>query len=98
VPAKRPKVEPIRNATLFEMNKPEHANQLVTSLNVERPYSESGLLLGTSSFTADGWQGSFYPPGMQTSDFLSYHATQFRTVEIDSAYYGTPTRLAPRQS
>jgi uncharacterized protein YecE (DUF72 family) len=33
VPPKRPKVEPIRNATLFEMNKPEHAPQLVTSLS-----------------------------------------------------------------
>jgi uncharacterized protein YecE (DUF72 family) len=88
---KRPKVEPIRNATLFEMNKPEHAPQLVTSRNIERPYSAPGLLLGTSSFTADGWQDSFYPPGMQTRNFLSYYATQFKTVEIDSTYYGTPS-------
>ena len=36
------------------------------SPNIEQPYSAAGLLLGTSSFTADGWQGSFYPPGMQT--------------------------------
>jgi hypothetical protein len=44
---------------LFEMGKLEHAGQLVNSLKIERPYSEPGLLLGTSSFTADGWQGSF---------------------------------------
>jgi uncharacterized protein YecE (DUF72 family) len=49
------------------------------------------VLLGTSSFTADGWQGSFYPPSMQTRNFLSYEATQFKTVEIDSTYYGTPS-------
>jgi uncharacterized protein YecE (DUF72 family) len=90
VTPKRPRAEPIRNPTLFEMDKLEHAGQLVNSLEVERPYSEAGLLLGTSSFTADGWQGSFYPPGMQTRNFLSYYATQFKTVEIDSTYYGTP--------
>jgi len=88
---KRPKVEPLRNPTLFEMGKLEQPAKLVNSLIVERPYSEPGLLLGTSSFTADGWQGSFYPPGMQTRNFLSYYATQFKTVEIDSTYYGTPS-------
>ncbi|MGB7464364.1 MAG: DUF72 domain-containing protein [Candidatus Acidiferrum sp.] len=88
---RRPKIEPNRNPTLFEMEKLERAPQLETSLRVERRYSEPGLLLGTSSFTADGWQGSFYPPGMQTGNFLSYYATQFKTVEIDSTYYGTPS-------
>jgi uncharacterized protein YecE (DUF72 family) len=88
---RRPKIEPIRNPTLFDMEKLERAPQLETSLKVERRYSEPGLLLGTSSFTADGWQGSFYPPGMQTGNFLSYYATQFKTVEIDSTYYGTPS-------
>jgi uncharacterized protein YecE (DUF72 family) len=88
---RRPKIEPIRNPTLFEMDKLERAPQLETSLKVERLYSEPGLLLGTSSFTADGWQGSFYPPGMQKGNFLSYYATQFKTVEIDSTYYGTPS-------
>ena len=88
---RRPKIEPIRNPTLFEMEKLERAPQLETSLKVERRYSEPELLLGTSSFTADGWQGSFYPPGMQTGNFLSYYATQFKTVEIDSTYYGTPS-------
>lgn len=90
MPPKLPKVEPIRNPTLFEIAKLEEAGQLMNSLRVERPYSEPGLLLGTSSFTADGWQGSFYPPGMQTRNFLSYYATQFKTVEIDGTYYGTP--------
>jgi hypothetical protein len=91
VTPKRPKVEPIRNPTLFEMGKLEQPTKLVNSLGVERPYSEPGLLLGTSSFTANGWQGSFYPLGNQTRNFLSYYATQFKTVEIDSTYYGTPS-------
>jgi uncharacterized protein YecE (DUF72 family) len=88
---KRPKVEPIRNPTLFEMDKLEVARRLANSLSLERPYSEPGLLLGTSAFAANGWAGAFYPRGMKPHDFLSYYAKQFRTVEIDSTYYGTPS-------
>ena len=88
---KRPKAEPIRNPTLFEMDKIEQAGKPVDSLNLKRPYSEPGLLLGTSAFTASGWAGAFYPPGMKPPDFLSYYAKQFKTVEIDSTYYGTPS-------
>jgi uncharacterized protein YecE (DUF72 family) len=87
----RPKVEPIRNPTLFEMGKLEDPGQLANSLIVEWRHSETGLLLGTSAFTANGWSGAFYPPGMKPHDFLSYYATQFKTVEIDSTYYGTPS-------
>jgi len=36
-----------------------------------------------------GW--ACYPPGMKPHDFLPYYAKQFRTVEIDSTYYGTPS-------
>ena len=88
--AKHPKVQPIRNPPLFEMDKLEQAGRLVNSLNVEQLYSEPGLLLGTSAFTANGWAGAFYPPGMKPRDFLFYYARQFNTVEIDSTYYTTP--------
>ncbi len=88
---KRPKTEPIQSSTLFEMDKPEDAGQFVKSVPVERPYYEPGLLLGTSAFTAAGWEGSFYPAGMKPRDCLSYYSRQFATVEIDSTYYGTPS-------
>jgi len=57
-----------------------------------RPFEIPGnqILLGTSSFTASGWEGSFYPLGMRQKDFLRHYATQFQTVEIDSTFYGTP--------
>jgi uncharacterized protein YecE (DUF72 family) len=48
------------------------------------------ILLGTSSFTATGWQGSFYPKGLRPTDYLSYYAQYFGTVEIDSTFYATP--------
>jgi uncharacterized protein YecE (DUF72 family) len=81
----------IKEPTLFEMGKLEEAGWLANSLTVERPYSEPGLFLGTSAFTAAGWPGSFYPPGMKSPDYLTYYATKFQTVEIDSTYYGTPS-------
>src|SRR6266404_3764898 len=88
---KSPKVEPMRNPTLFDMEKLEDAAKPASELKIERPYSLPGILLGTSAFTANGWEGSFYPPGMKSRDFLSYYATQFATVEVDSTFYGCPS-------
>jgi|ERR1700723_626195 len=50
------------------------------------------LRIGTSAFTAAGWETSFYPPGMKPADYLTYYATKFNTVEIDSTFYRTPSR------
>jgi uncharacterized protein YecE (DUF72 family) len=49
------------------------------------------LRIGTSAFTANGWPGTFYPAGMKPADYLSYYATKFDTVEVDSTFYGTPS-------
>jgi uncharacterized protein YecE (DUF72 family) len=76
---------------LEKLEKLEKAADLTSQLKVERPYSLPGILLGTSAFTAHGWEGSFYPPGMKSRDFLSYYATQFATVEVDSTFYGCPS-------
>ena len=46
--------------------------------------------LGTSAFTAAGWETSFYPSGMKPADYLTYYATKFDTVEVDSTFYRTP--------
>ena len=48
------------------------------------------LRVGTSAFTAEGWEGTFYPAGKQARDYLSYYATQFDTVELDNTFYRTP--------
>jgi uncharacterized protein YecE (DUF72 family) len=91
VKPKRSKVECIGHPTLFEMDKLEEVGRLASALDVVRPYSEPGLLLGTSAFTAAGWESSFYPSGMKPRDYLSYYASQFKTVEVDSTFYGTPS-------
>jgi len=52
--------------------------------------AEGRVRVGTSSFTAKGWQGVFYPAGLKPSGYLAYYAKQFDTVEIDSTFYGPP--------
>jgi uncharacterized protein YecE (DUF72 family) len=50
--------------------------------------------IGTSAFTASGWEGSFYPEGTKSTDLLRYYATGFNSVEIDSTFYGIPAAAA----
>lgn len=52
---------------------------------------KDSIRVGTSAFTAAGWEGSFYPAGLKPAEFLSYYATKFDTVEVDSTFYRTPS-------
>jgi uncharacterized protein YecE (DUF72 family) len=54
------------------------------------------IRLGTSSFTANGLNGSFYPKGMKSADYLAYYSRRFDTVEMDSTFYRCPTIEAVR--
>ena len=49
------------------------------------------IRLGTSAFTASGWETAFYPAGMKPADYLTYYATKFDTVEVDSTFYHAPS-------
>jgi uncharacterized protein YecE (DUF72 family) len=57
---------------------------------------DTTIRLGTSAFTAAGWEGTFYPAGMKPADFLTYYATKFDTVEVDSTFYRTPSTSTVR--
>jgi uncharacterized protein YecE (DUF72 family) len=59
--------------------------------------SNSQFFLGTSSWTADGWVGSFYPEGTKPADFLQHYAQHFNCVEIDSTFYRIPTAKTVEQ-
>ena len=48
------------------------------------------IRIGTSAFTAAGWPGTFYPEGLPEREYLTYYATRFDTVEVDSTFYRTP--------
>jgi uncharacterized protein YecE (DUF72 family) len=54
------------------------------------------LRLGTSAFTAAGWEGTFYPAGMKSADFLAFYAQHFDAVEVDSTYYRIPSLSTTR--
>jgi uncharacterized protein YecE (DUF72 family) len=54
------------------------------------------IRLGTSAFTAAGWPGSFYPAGLRPAEYLTYYATQFDTVEVDSTFFATPSESTVR--
>lgn len=55
------------------------------------------ICLGTSSWTGEGWLGSFYPAECKPRDFLPLYAERFDTVEIDSTFYRIPAASAVRQ-
>lgn len=53
--------------------------------------SEARLRIGASSWSAESWEGAFYPAGTQPADYLAHYAADFDTVEIDATFYRTPT-------
>jgi uncharacterized protein YecE (DUF72 family) len=55
------------------------------------------LRLGTSSWTGEGWVGSFYPANTKPQDFLSIYSSEFDTVEIDSTFYRVPSAKTVEQ-
>jgi len=48
--------------------------------------------IGTSAFTANGWPGTFYPAGLPEREYLTYYATKFNAVEVDSTFYRAPSK------
>ena len=51
---------------------------------------DSGVRMGTSSWSEKSWVGSFYPEATGPADFLKHYSLRYDTVEIDSTYYATP--------
>jgi uncharacterized protein YecE (DUF72 family) len=48
------------------------------------------LFAGTSGFSYDEWEGSFYPAALPAKERLAYYATRLTTVEINNTFYRTP--------
>jgi uncharacterized protein YecE (DUF72 family) len=46
--------------------------------------------LGTMGFGYADWSGVFYPQGLKSSEYLSYYARHFNSVELDTTFYATP--------
>jgi uncharacterized protein YecE (DUF72 family) len=50
--------------------------------------------IGTSGWHYDDWQGRFYPAGLVRSEWLSFYARHFRTVELNNTFYRLPSESA----
>lgn len=48
------------------------------------------IRLGTQGWSYKDWIGAFYPPGTKSNDYLSWYASQFDSVELDTTFYGAP--------
>ncbi len=46
--------------------------------------------IGTSGFDYKEWKPIFYPADLPQTQFLSYYASQLRSVELDSTFYRMP--------
>ncbi len=54
------------------------------------------LILGSCSFTAEGWEKTFYPPGLKKAGYLGFYAGEFKSVEVDSTFYRIPSEKTVR--
>src|SRR6267378_2636826 len=66
-------------------------------LTAPPPQDGASASSATSAFTAAGWEGSFYPKGTKPADFLSFYATRFNSVEVDSTFYRTPSKVTVQE-
>jgi uncharacterized protein YecE (DUF72 family) len=53
---------------------------------------EGRVLIGTSGYSYDDWNGPFYPQGLSKDERLSHYALFFPFVELNFSYYQMPTR------
>jgi hypothetical protein len=93
---KKPTVTPIKDPTLFEMGKLEEAGRLANALKVKRPYSEPGLYLGISAFTANGWPGTvkmFWDLWKTQLDYSHFICTAICEATAERYQMATPLLL-----
>src|SRR5437879_6153089 len=48
--------------------------------------------LGTCGWSYKDWSGVFYPEDVPQAEYLSFYATRYSIVEVDSTFYRTPSR------
>ena len=48
------------------------------------------LYVGASGYSYKEWKGTFYPKSLPVQQMLRFYGERFRTVEINSTFYGLP--------
>lgn len=54
------------------------------------------VLIGTSGWSYSSWRGPFFPKTILVKHHLAYYTTHFKTTELNSVFYRTPTLDAVR--
>jgi uncharacterized protein YecE (DUF72 family) len=56
-----------------------------------RNKEKTGVWIGTSGWTYDGWRGPFYPTDLPKKAWLDWYALQFPSAEVNFSFYRTPS-------
>jgi len=48
------------------------------------------IIVGTSGYSFDDWEGVFYPQGLEKGKRLDFYKEHFKATEINSTYYRIP--------
>ena len=48
--------------------------------------------LGTTGYFNRGWRGAFFPPGLPQAKWLSFYASRFDAIELNTTFHAMPTR------
>jgi uncharacterized protein YecE (DUF72 family) len=56
-----------------------------------RNKEKTGVWIGTSGWTYDGWRGLFYPTDLPKKAWLDWYALQFPSAEVNFSFYRTPS-------
>jgi uncharacterized protein YecE (DUF72 family) len=51
------------------------------------------FFIGCSGWSYTAWKGPFYPPNLESSEWLRYYSQKFDFVEIDSSFYKIPNQF-----
>ena len=49
--------------------------------------------IGCSGWSYSAWKGPFYPPNLESSEWLKYYSQVFDYVEVDSSFYRIPNQF-----
>jgi uncharacterized protein YecE (DUF72 family) len=49
--------------------------------------------IGCSGWSYSAWKGPFYPPNLESSEWLRYYSQIFDYVEVDSSFYRIPNQF-----
>jgi uncharacterized protein YecE (DUF72 family) len=51
------------------------------------------FFIGCSGWSYTAWKGPFYPPNLESSEWLRYYSQKFDFVEIDTSFYKIPNQF-----